>query len=181
MCLTLLCSCANRDDAGDDSEPASFTERLNQRNGYMVDKQGNWVPRNNKRSSYENIGDSPYFSGAVEKKAYNTNDLSKKAWWGNKEVPRPAFATSADASGYHKDSNFNGEQAHLNHSLQTPNRIQGNTYSTNTAREASSGHLDKPSDAETDVRRRVFVQPSIIDYKEQRKLSIEESKKMLGH
>ena len=48
------------------------------------------------------------------------------------------------------------------------------------ARETDGKRLDRPSDAETDIRRRVFQQPQIIDYRDQRKLTLQETKSFLG-
>ena len=40
--------------------------------------------------------------------------------------------------------------------------------------------MAKPSDAETDVRRRVFDAPDVIDWREQRPLTIQETRGILG-
>jgi hypothetical protein len=57
----LLVSCAGeaeRDQARP-TEHKSFSQRLNDSNGYKQDPSGNWVPKSDKRSSFESVGAQP--------------------------------------------------------------------------------------------------------------------------
>lgn len=182
VCLHFLCSCAKDSSGSADADltPKSFSQRLSENHGYTVNKDGNWVPRNNKRSSFEQAGGSPYFQGELGKKEFSTTQFGKKSWWGNNELARPEFSSSADTSNYQQSSRYQGQNAGLDRSLVTPDKIQGSSYTTGTAHEEGGRRLSKPSDAETDVRRRLFIQPEIIDYKQQRDMSMKESKDMLG-
>lgn len=183
ICL-LAASCAS--DSGSSSAPAEshkgLSQRLSDSNGYVVDADGNWKPRNNKRSSFESGGDSAYFKGEYGKKeAYKTGEYSKKSWWGNKDYSHQSYAGNTDGSGFRKTSRLDGQGARESGgAADVPDPYQPGSYATSSARETSAGRLTKPSDAETDVRRRVFQQPDVIDWREQRALSLDQSKGILG-
>lgn len=181
-CTLLLASCASspKKDANQHLATESLTGRLSQNHGYKVDEQGNWVPRNNKRSQYEGRGGSAYFNGDLHKKAFQAQTLGKGSWVGEQRVKKPEHHLNATESAVGVISPFNSRQANLEHSLQTPAKIAGNHLSTDVARETGAGAITRPSDAETDFRRRVFQQPDVVDYKQQRELSIEQSKRLLG-
>jgi len=180
-CLILLpsCSTGSRDEASPQGTLGSLTSRLNQSNGYEVDEKGNWVPRNNKRSQFEGQGDSAYFQGDVRKKTYGTDSLKKGSWWGGKELKRSEYTHTGSANEQSGQSRFTGEPSVMDRNL-TPARVAGNRQPTKNAVENRGSRLAKPSDAETDARRRVFTEPEIIDYKQQRELSIQQSKDLLG-
>jgi hypothetical protein len=181
--VLLAASCAS--DKGDSAPPAEtykpMSQRLSESNGYKQDANGNWAPKNDKRSSFESQGESPYFKGEYGKKNYKTGGYSKKSWWGNKEYGRPQYAGSTDGSRFQKTSRLDGKGARESGSAaDVPDPYQTGAYATSTAREAGTGKLAKPSDAETDIRRRVYQQPEIIDWRQQRTLSLEQSKGILG-
>ncbi len=180
----LVASCASDEK----SQPAAaephkgLSQRLSESNGYKVDSEGNWAPRNNKRSSFESQGASPYFKGEFGKKeAYKTGEYSKKSWWGNKEYDRQSYAGNTDGSEFMKSSRLAGKGARESGSAaDVAGPYKTGKYATSAARETSEGGLAKPSDAETDARRRAFQQPDVIDWREQRALSLEQSKGILG-
>jgi hypothetical protein len=181
--VLLAASCAS--DKGDSAPPVEtykpLSQRLSESNGYKQDANGNWAPRNDKRSSFESQGESPYFKGEYGKKDYKTGDYSKKSWWGNKDYGRQHYAGSTDGSRFQKTSRLDGKGARESGSAaDVPDPYQTDTYATSAAREAGKGKLAKPSDAETDIRRRVYQQPEIIDWRQQRTLSLEQSKGILG-
>ena len=60
------------------------------------------------------------------------------------------------------------------------NPYETGNYATGAAREAGLNGIAKPSDAVTDRRRKVYKAPDIIDYEQQRALSLEQSKGFLG-
>mgnify|MGYP000110727435 CR=1 FL=1 len=55
------------------------------------------------------------------------------------------------------------------------------TYATGDAREAGKNSIAKPSNDGIENRREVYEAPEIMDWKEQRKLSMDQSKGILGH
>jgi hypothetical protein len=182
--LLLAASCATdsgrKDSSGDGFKPLS--QRLEENNGYTQDEAGNWVPRDDKRSSFESQGASPYFKGDYNKKTYQAGEYSKKSWWGNKDYGRKSYAGDTDGSRFKNSSSQQGRSAREagNSADNIPDTYQTGGYATSEAREAGTGNLAKPSDAETDIRRRVFPQPAIIDWREQRSLTLEQSKGILG-
>ncbi len=151
-------------------------------NGYKTDASGNLVPKKgSKRSSFENKGESPYFKGEYGKKNFKTGEYTKKSWWGNKDYGRQEYAGNTDGSRFQKDSRFDGKGARESgNSADIPGPYQTENYATGAAREAGKVDLTKPSNAETENRRGEFQQPEIIDWREQRALSLEQSRGILG-
>jgi len=151
-------------------------------NGYKTDANGNLVPRSGqKRSSFENKGESPYFKGEYSKKNYKAGEYAKKSWWGNKDYGRQEYAGNTDGSRFQKNSRFDGKGARESGSAaDIPGPYQTENYATGAAREAGKGNLTKPGNAEIENRREVYQQPDVVDWREQRKLSMEQSKGILG-
>lgn len=182
-CALVSCAkdVASRKDPATPAPRKTLSQRLDENNGYTQDADGNWVPRNNKRSSFENQGQSPYFQGSYDKKAYKTGEYRKKAWWGNKDYGRQAYAGNTDGSRFQKPSRLDGQGAReAGQDARIPRTYETDGFATGSAREAGQSSLAKPSDAETDVRRRVYQAPPVIDWREQRALSLEQSKGILG-
>jgi hypothetical protein len=181
-CLLVLLPVACASHSTPQSAPKTLSQRLEQKNGYKQDAKGNWVPQNDQRSSFESKGKSPYFQGTYQKKSYQTDPYTKKSWWGNKDYGRQPYAGNTDGKHFQKSSGFDGQGAlEADTTANIPRAYQTGPYATHAAREASAGHLAKPSDALTDIRRKVYKEPAIIDWKEQRSLSMEQSKGILGH
>ena len=188
LCLLLAMlpvSCASHSDTGKSAAPAThkpLSQRLGEKNGYKQDAKGNWVPQNDKRSSFETKAKSPYFQGNYQKKTYQTNAYAKKSWWGDKEYGSKQYSGNTDGSRFKKSSGFTGQGARESGAAaDLPGNYQTGTYATGAAREAGRGNLSKPSNTQTEIRRKVFKEPEIIDWKEQRSLSMEQSKGIPGH
>jgi hypothetical protein len=179
----LLASCAS--DSNNSGRPestrGSLSERLNEKNGYKQDADGNWVPQNDKRSPYESKGQSSYFKGQYEKKAYKAGEYSKTSFWGNKEYGTRQYSGSTDGSRFQKDSRLSGQGARESgNSADIPKTYQTDSYATSAAHEAGNTAIARPADAETEMRRKIYQPPEIIDWREQRQLSLEQSKGILG-
>lgn len=181
-------SCASDSNGGKSREserPAkarkSLSERLNEKNGYKQDSDGNWVPQNDKRSSFEGKGQSAYFKGQYEKKAYKAGEYSKTSFWGNKEYGTQQYSGGTDGSRFQKNSRFDGQGARESgNAAKIPGTYQTDTYATGAAHEAGNKAIGKPVDTETEMRRKLYQAPEIIDWREQRQLSLEQSKGILG-
>lgn len=193
LCLTascialLLTSCAT--DRGDAPAPAeshqTLSQRLSDTGGYKVDSEGNWKPRNNKRSSFESEGASQFSKSKTAKlngkTDYKTGEFAKKSWWGNKDYGRKAYSGNTDGSRFQKNSRLDGIGARESGgAADLPDPYQTGNYATSSANESSQSNIDRPADAETDERRNVFQQPKIIDWRQQRTLSLDQSKGILG-
>lgn len=182
----LAVSCAKDGGVGSSANGGSkpLSQRLNESNGFAVDSEGNWVPRNDRRSSFESQGESPYFQGgnSNQGKEYRTGDYARKSWWGSKDYGRSSYQGDTDASRFRETSHLQGQSAGEAGTAARGGDESYRTggYRTGGARESSAHRLDKASDAETDVRRRVYQPPEIIEWSEQRKLSLEQSRGILG-
>ena len=150
-------------------------------NGFKTDAAGNFVPRSNKRSSFELNRDSAYFKGDYAKKDFKTNDYSKKSWWGDTKYEAKNYQGDTDGSRFRSASRFQGAGAReAGSAADLPGAYKTGSYATRAARETAGTRIDRPSDAETDVRRRVYTAPSVIDWREQRGMTVSEAKGLLG-
>ena len=181
--ILLFSTACSNDKKTAESKPTfkPFSQRLNEKNGYSQDTEGNWIAQGGKRSSFESQGASPFFQGEYRKNAYKTGEYAKKSWWGNKDYGRRVYDGNTDGSRFMKPSALDGQGAReANTAADLPDNYQTKNFATNEAKEANKQNVSKTSDAETDSRRRVFQQPDIIDWREQRSLSVEQSKGILG-
>lgn len=186
LLLTLLAASCASDSGGNESssapEPSKpLTQRLSESNGYQQDSNGNWVPKIDKRSSFESQDDSHNFKGEYSGKTYKAGEYAKKSWWGNKDYGRQSYAGDTDGSRFQTKSRLDGKGARESGSAaNVSGPYQTGSYATSAARETDKNHLTKPSDAETDSRRRVYQEPEIIDWKQQRSMTMDQSKGILG-
>lgn len=146
------------------------------------DEQGNPVMKSDLRSSFEgkssNMAASRDFSG----KDYTTKSYARKRWAGNTEYSRKNYDGNTDANHYKMEPWFVRKQAQAEGKQAS---AQGQTYSTTDfgktiANEQDSERIERVSDAETDVRRRVYKEPDIIDWKDQQGLGVEDTNRLLG-
>lgn len=181
-------ACADKNS--DPSKPApsghqGLSERLSSGGGYKQDENGQWVPKSDKRSSFESKGDSPYFNNRLDKKEYNTGDYKeKKSWWGGKDYRTKEYGGNTGESrfqGTEADQNglaarYDGKAARETGAFKTNNhRLDGKS-----ARESGASSVERPLDASVESRRGVYKAPSVIDWREQRSMSMEQSKGILG-
>jgi len=173
-------SCADKKTAP--PEQKTLSQRLDQKNGYKQDAHGNWVPQNDQRSQFESKGESPYFKGTYDKKTYQTGSYDKKSWWGNKDFGLKQYANNTDGSRFQKNSQYTRQgSSESGKPADLPGTYQTGSYATGAAREASHAGILRKSDSVTAARRNGYQQPEVIDWREQRSLSVEQSKGILGH
>lgn len=185
--LVLAISCGSGSKPASSSTPAEATgfkplsQRLNDANGYQVDSSGNWVPKNNKRSSFEGQGRSPHFKGEYSKKDFKTQPYAKKSWWGNKDYGHQNYAGPTDGSRFQKNSRFGSQGARESgNNAKLPGNYRTDNFATNSARESGSDRIGRPTDDATANRREAYVAPEIIDWRAQRSLSMDQSRGILG-
>jgi hypothetical protein len=190
FCLALaVCalgsSCAQRNV--DSSRPATegghkgLQERLSDGGGVKQDASGQWVPKSDRRSSYDSQRDSAYFKGKVEKEQYKTGEYAKKSWWGNKGFETSGYQGDTDGSRFRTKAIQDGMTARDG----GKEAREGGSYKTNTleqetARESGVSPVDRPVDAAVESQRGLYKAPSIIDWREQRSMSMEQSRGLLG-
>ncbi len=178
-----LVSCANQTEEPETSAESlpSLSQRLEESSGFKQDEGGNWVPTNNKRSSFEQQAESAYSKGEFDKKTYETGDYKKQSWWGKKDHQVKSYEGYTDGSRFQtaadlgqKNSNF-GTQGYA-----TGDPYQTNRLEYQAAREASGERMARPSNQYQETQQQKFTPPAVMDWKEQRKLSMEQSKSILG-
>lgn len=180
--LTVSCaSDSNKEKSSSTPAIKPLSQRIDEKNGYQKDANGNWQAQTEKRSSFESKGPSAYFKGGYAKKDYKTTNYSKKSWWGNKDYQTKEYAGSTDGSRFQKSSSLNGKSARdTGKSASLTKAYKTRDYATQSAREQDTKNIKKFSDTETDIRRRVYPTPDVIDWTQQRSLSIDQSKGILG-
>jgi hypothetical protein len=179
--LLLVASCANNSEKTA-SAPGrkSLSQRLDQDHGYKQDADGNWKAQSDKRSSFENQGEASQFRKNFNKKEYKKGEYAKKSWWGNKEYDRQSYGGNTDGSRFQKTASQQGKNAREAQTGYETGNYDTDAYATNAAREAGAAQIGKPNNSEIENRRKVFAQPDIIDYRERRALTVEQSKGILG-
>ena len=182
----LLASCAS-DSTSETRKTAAtperkpLSERINEKNGYAQDAEGNWVAQNDRRSPYESKGSTYDAKKSFQKKDYKTGDFAKKSWWGNKEYDRQSYTGNTDGSRFQKSSALQDETApEAGDAAKIPGAYKTGSYTTNSAREAGSKPIERTSNSIVESREKSFQQPEIIDWREQRNLSLDQSKGILG-
>jgi hypothetical protein len=179
----LLASCAGSDV--DPSKPVAerkgMQERLSEGGGYKQDANGQWVPKSDKRSHYDSQGDSPYFKGKVETERYKTGDYSKKSWWGSKDYGKKAYSGNTDGSRFRTTANQEGQIARDNgKAARSSEPFKTNNFDTKSAHESSNAAVKRSSNAYAESQRKTYKAPSVIDWREQRSMSMDRSRGLLG-
>ena len=146
------------------------------------DKDGNPVMKSDRRSSMEgktsHMASNRDFSG----QDYMAKSYRKKRWGGNTLFNRKQYSGDTDGSRYKQEPWFVQKQASASGKLAHSNgqAYAVNPYSTSSAYEQGGKRVERTSDAETDVRRRVFKQPDITHWKSQSGLSVSDTNRKLG-
>lgn len=153
-----------------------------ERYGIGKDDDGNPVMKSDRRSSFE--GKSSHIASGRDfrGKDYSTKSYSKKRWRGKTEYQSKKYEGNTDANHYKMEPWFVQKQAG---SSDKQSDAQGKAYKVNgygksTAREQGGARLERVSDAETDIRRRVYKEPDIINWKDQQSLSVKDTNQLLG-
>lgn len=180
--MILLASCASKSGGDPDgSANAGFkpmSERLNQTGGYKQDSQGNWAPQTNQRSTFDGKGAAGGTQGNVGKKTYQTGGLAQKSWWGNKNYGQKKYSGNTANTGLKKTSALGrkGAREGGNASSLTGNYGTGRLASRSAREGASATMANRRSSSES----KRHEQPVIVDWKQQRSLSVEQSNGILG-
>lgn len=178
----VIASCAPKAEKPEATKaPQGLLARIDESNGYTQDEKGNWTPKTDKRSPFESKGKSPYFNSNYKGKSFNTESYAKKSWWGQKEMSRKAYQGKMEEID-HQVASVNGKQSNIrSNDYETGSYDKTGSYQTHAAIENDAATIGKPSDAETDLRRKTYIKPKITEYEQQRALTIEQSKKLLGN
>lgn len=146
------------------------------------DKDGNPVMKSDLRSSLEgktnHIASNRDFNG----EDYTKKSYRKKRWGGNTIFNRKGYDGNTDASRFKSEPWFARKKANASGQTATSaGKAYGvDQFAAGNARESSSASIARTSDAETNVRRRVYKQPKITHWKDQGGLSVNDTKQRLG-
>lgn len=149
---------------------------------FETQKDGSVKPNKDVRSQYD--GKSEYLSARdFSGKDYTTAKYNKKRWGKDLSYANKQYAGATDGSKFEYSPQFVQQQAKAQGQVaQVGDKQYGaaqyNAGQANVAKRDT--YLDRPSDAETNVRRRVYKQPDIITKQDYTELSIEESRNLLG-
>ncbi|MEK6231193.1 MAG: hypothetical protein N2A42_05030, partial [Luteolibacter sp.] len=173
-------------DKADPSKPAvaehkGLQQRLSEGGGYKQDENGQWVPKSDKRSQYDRQGDSPYFKGKFAKGDFKTDKYGKKSWWGSKDYGTNGYEGNTDGSRFRAKARQDGASARNgDKKARETGSFTTNSLDRKSARETGASPLDRPVDASVESRRGLYKAPSVIDWKEQRTMSMEQSRGIFG-
>lgn len=180
----MLASCA--DQQADPSKPVvaerkGLQERLSESGGYKQNENGEWVPKSDKRSPYDSQGDSPYFKGKVKTEQYKTGEYTKKSWWGSKDYGTKSYAGNTDGSKFQTKARQDGQVSRdSGKTARTTDPFKTSTLPRESARESGNAAIKRPTNAAVESRRSTYKAPSVIDWKEQRSMNMDQSRGILG-
>jgi len=161
---------------------APLSQRLNQEQGYVRDSEGNWLPRSDRRSQY----DQRSASGVNQRKNFNTrrfgaNQYQTAEWTRSQSAPPQSYSGDRDGSEFQTTAAAHGQSARQSGSrARIPGSYQTDNFGTGNSRENSARRHDRPSDDQTENRRDSFPPPEIIDWRQQRDISVDQSRSILS-
>jgi hypothetical protein len=110
-------------------------------------------------------------------------DYDKRSFWGSKDYAKQVYqgeTGGGDRFLTQAREGTRGAREGTMMSRENSRGFQASEVAGGEARENRQANLSKPSDAETDVRRRVYPQPEIRNWRTQRGLTVDETRGMLG-
>ena len=191
-----LASCANNTEATKASSPRKSGQilalsegegaaALEKRYGFQNsdiqrDENGNF--KGGKRSRYDGLMNNS-FGGGVTRAPYRGNTVYQAPRWNGAASGRPQpYSGSTDGSRFHTSSRFQSTRAPQG-SQRSPYEgatARTSTYRTGRAPEHAATRLEKPADAWTQFRRRVYPEPTIIPEADYNRLTVEQTRSILG-
>lgn len=146
-------------------------------NGFVKDADGRLVPKSDRRSPFENKGESYFAKKAYKKEQYKTGDYTTKSWWGNKGYDHKNYAGNTDGSRFQKPSGMQDKGAReAGNAATIPDDYHTGTYATDNARESTETRLHNS----TSIARENDKDNSQFQWNPQRSLSVEQSRSLLG-
>lgn len=146
------------------------------------DEDGNPMMKSDRRSSLEGKQNNMATSRDFQGKDYNSKSYRKKRWGGNTFFGRKKYEGNTDASKYNKEPWFVRKQAGAEgqRAYADGKSYSVNPFRTSGASEQGGARISRPQDAETNFRRRVYKQPDVTHWKNQKGLSVGDTNRMLG-
>ena len=122
------------------------------------------------------------FTGEFSRGEFRAKDFERQSFWGRKDYQRQVYQGDTDGSRFQEGAREGTMTARENGALSgDAARVFGTrTMDGGMAREAGEGGIARTSDAETDVRRRVFPQPEKRPSGQQRAITVEDARALMG-
>ena len=122
------------------------------------------------------------FTGEYARRDFNARNYERQPFWGRKDYQRQVYGGDTDGSrfarGAREGTMMAGEGGEM---AADGSRVFGTrTMDGGAAGEAGRAEITRPSDAETDVRRRVYPVPEKRPSGQQRALTVEDAKALMG-
>jgi hypothetical protein len=183
--MMLSAACGNHGGRGSEAESSAYAplaQRLNQEQGFVQDSQGNWIPRNNRRSQLEGRAASGIErSNHNANRRFNANNIQTAEWTRASSARPQSYSGPTDGSGIQKPAAAQGQEARQSGAQASiPGEYDTEDYRTGASRENRGRRFARKTDAQTENRRDSLPPPEIIDWREQRRMSIEQSRSMLS-
>ncbi|MGB6221000.1 hypothetical protein [Haloferula sp.] len=190
---SLLSSCGSEDGVAESATPPP-RNGFEQKSGELFDDDsdkmiGRYAKTNpmmqnggDKPAEESAVGENRFFEGELAKREFAAKDYTKKSFWGSKDYAKQVYGGNTDGSRFQQGSRFDSQGAPEGGltSAQSGSRYATTQQVTGAAREAGNANISKVSDAKTDARRESYRQPEIRDWREQRGLTIDDTRSMLG-
>jgi hypothetical protein len=146
-------------------------------NGFVKGPDGRLVPKSDRRSPFENKGESYFAKKSYKKEQYKTGDFTTKSWWGNKGYDHKNYSGNTDGSRFEKSSGMQGKGARENgNAADIPDNYHTGTFATGNARESTDTRMHDS----TSIARENDKDNSQFQWNPQRSLSVEQSRSLLG-
>lgn len=178
--LVVACATGKKSDASPDIGK-TMSQRY-QGKSIKQDANGNW-PIGVKNSKLpEADRKSGYFTGDSNlPKAYKAGEYKKTSWWGGKSYEPGSYAGNTDGSRFQTASRAQGKGARESGvAAGGVGTHQTGAYATGASRESGVKPLGKPTDAATANRRDSYPEPHVSGWKEQRRMDIKATNRILG-
>ncbi len=122
------------------------------------------------------------YGKAIAKKRFDTHERSKRPWWGKKDYGRKSWTGNKEAADAGRKSWFGSRRAKEGGKMARAagKSYETGPYGTGAASEAGTKRLGHGEDALTKNRRETSPDPRIIGWEEQRKMSMEQTRGILG-
>lgn len=186
----LLASCGTGSDGSGNNLAASestngvapLSQRLNEAHGYVQDANGKWVPRNNRRSQFENrTASGTNQRNTFEARRFNAAEYQPAEWTRTRSNTPQPYSGDTDGSTFQSTAAAQGRSFRESSTrARTPGAYETSGYRTGASRENSARRHDRPADARVENRRQSPIEPEIIDWRQQRDLAIDQTRSMLA-
>ena len=122
------------------------------------------------------------FNQGYNKKAFEGKSYERKAFWGQKDYSKQVFQGDSGNKNFNKGAREGSQWASEGAlvSGESGRSFDKGRDFGGSAREGSQRRLDRPSDAEVDVRRAVYKQPEVEDVQRKRALTVDDTRSLLG-